>query len=68
MFSVMLAAWLMFCGRIPAALSSRNKDFVCRARCEVAPDAAAPAIGLQFTIYILPFLTRGERSQEAAGI
>lgn len=31
-FSVMPAAWLMFCGRIPAALSSRNKDFVCRSR------------------------------------
>lgn len=26
------AGWLMFCGRIPAVLSSRNKDFVCRAR------------------------------------
>lgn len=43
MFSVMPAAWLMFRGRIPAALSSRNKDFVC-ARSEVAVSGHRVAI------------------------
>lgn len=43
------AGWLMFCGRIPAVLSSRNKDFVCRARDQdwpsPPPDIEHPSIG-----------------------
>ena len=70
--SVMLAAWLMFCGRIPAALSSRNKDFVCRALW-VRPTSPnhPPAVSRlssrnsPFTSPLSPFHSaRGERARK----